>query len=717
MKKVVVVAFLLLTPLPLLAKPLVTVMVPDENGNMRNQRNGNHDIQVIAGDTLLFDLLSKDDRIIELDARDGVTSQQLCNAAELPEGIAHRVISQTPLPKGLYPKKELSGPYITFPAGIFAMSPSSDECDKVEVVDAECPANTTEVDTFTQNGSRYRLCETSDASNPPCEKGKLLGSIWSDPGVQGVFLRVDWKEVNPAFNFYNWDYVNEAFAKAIRHGKTIMIGIRTGGNSIPDWVFDVGSDGTDRAARVLLKDWGSDQESEAPASCGFNYVVASPSDENFKAHFLRVLNALGRNIRADQRRFSVLSGVKVTGMGQQTLENRLPKRCNIAVRKRGDGENEGHLIDVENTTDLADPKWHPDYRDVTISRRDRCICNPRALKDAGFTPTALYRFYDDVNTTLQENFGYKQKTYMDISQGFPVINDNGRFMGDHLDHYTFDMSVPYDPSSETLHPRILRTAEHAKPVKPENLPDANELTETIVANARKKSKFAGNLDATFGWGVENASLNELPLDLEGGKCRQQVPIRKEKRSPYYGSANFPVPSNSPIDAVLKGCPNKIATEEGTRYLKLTGFQTRNTVLSAGEVDSALWNMTLNTNSVFVELYEKSLWRINIQTSGGSRALRKVPSVKRNIPDDPAERTENAKQAKGKTLEEWNELLLTRASEVPKTGKNHFLHNPFPTSYELDIPKGSGDRFFFNARACRAYFKKGKEVRINRVRYK
>jgi len=692
-------------------------MVPDSHGNMRNQSTGARDIKVRAGDSLKFDLLSKDDRIIEVDGRSGVSSRQLCSDAELPAGIAHQVLDQTPLAVGLYPKKELSGPYITFPAGIVAMSPSSDECDKIEVINAQCPANTTLVETLNHNGTTYRLCETSETSTPACEKGKLLGTIWNDPGVQGVFLRVDWKQVNPAFGVYDWGQVNDAFAKAIRFGKTIMLGIRTGGNSIPDWVFDTGSDGSDRATRVLLKDWGADRGEQPPAFCGFDYIVASPSDENFKSHFFRVIDRLGRNIRADQRRFSVLSGVKVTGLGQQTLENRVPRRCNIAVRKNGDGENEGHLIDVESTTDLSNPVWDPDYLNTTISRRDRCICNPRALKDAGFTPTALYQFYNQINEKLQENFGFKQKTYMVISQGFPAINDNGRFMGDHLDQYTYDMSVPYDPQSSDPHPRILRTAEHAQPVDPARLPGATELTETIIANARSASNFGGNLEATYGWGVENAALNVLPLDLSGEKCRQQVGIQNNKRVDFFGSARFPVASTSAIDNSLAGCPNNLTVREGTQHFKVSGFQTQNTIVGAGEVDSSLWNMTLNTNAVFVEFYEKALWRVNIQTSGGSRKLRATPSVKQNIPTAPSEQTPNAKKAVGKTLKDWNELLLLRARKLPQSRKNPFLKDPHPKSYQLKLPQGSGDRYYFNARACRAYFKRGVEVKINRVRFR
>ena len=38
------------------------------------------------------------------------------------------------------------------------------------------------------------------------------------------------------------------------------------------------------------------------------------------------------------RRFSLLGGVKVTGLGMATLENRLPQRCNIALANPALGE-------------------------------------------------------------------------------------------------------------------------------------------------------------------------------------------------------------------------------------------------------------------------------------------------------------------------------------------------------------------------------------------
>lgn len=121
-------------------------------------------------------------------------------------------------------------------------------------------------------------------------------------------------------------------------------------------------------------------------------------------------------------------------------------------------------------------------------------------------------------------------------------------------------------------------------------------------------------------------------------------------------ADFPIPNFHPIselsDPLTAGCPNRWIVEEGTDHHyravtvslpggpgpvqllvptppQLTGFQTTNAVRSPAHVESALLNLTYNSNAVFVELYEDAVWRIGtLRGTGPSAQVIDADNVRR-----------------------------------------------------------------------------------------
>ena len=699
------------------------VLAPDANGNLTALGlSGASNISLRAGNLLQFQNLTPLDSIIEVNSPT-LTSEQLCSASNLPAGGAHTVPTPYPLPSSHYANNEISGPYRTYPAGIFPMSQGSGECGYIDKKSACLAPNERAVPggIVTQaDGSTDYLCNPSaylmstldpdkPANNPPvanpaCVKGKTMDSIWADPATQGVFIRLSWKDVNPSYGVYDWSVLDREFASALRNSKTVMLGIEVGGNSIPDWVFTTGDPGLGAAKKVVLKDWGTAADSIPNANCGFNWVVGSPADAAFKNLFNKAIADLGSHIRADQRRFSQLTGIKVTGLGQATLENRLPKRCNIAVKSSvlGDTGTQGHIIAM-STTNFNNPVFDPKYSSTAdpafgrIKDISQCVCNPQVLQFYGYTPSAVRSFYSEVEATIAHNFGYKQQVFMNISDGFPQVGESGRFLGDHL-------AAPITNVSWTAQGDPVYTfgAVRSSPARvPADIPAANDITEALLADARSNPAFS----------VENAGLDVVGFSINpnaGVRCSQQRNI--DTTGSLAGSPTYPIPSGTAVDSKTARCPNLLATAEGITYDKPGGFQIVYGLETAAQIDASLWNMTLNTNALFYEHYESNAWISAKQSAANpGGVLDPHPQVQTETA------TANHAQATAKSAAQWNAVLLERA----KRFADHTAHgspyyaNPFPTQYTVALSSAPGSqRYFFNSRACLAFAKSGTPVRIN-----
>lgn len=698
------------------------MLEPDANGNLALVNGGATDFSLRAGNTLQFQNLTPLDSIIEVNSAN-ITSEQLCNATSLPAGLAHTVAMPYPLPSSHYTSNEISGPYRTYPAGIFPMSVGSGECGYVEkkalcvapnerLVPGGIVANPDGSTDYLCNPAPFLMSPTDSNKaandppipNPACIKGKTMDSVWADPATQGVFIRLSWKDINPSYGVYDWSVLDREFVAALRNSKTVMLGIEVGGNSIPDWVFTTGDPTLGAAAKVVLRDWGTAADSIPNANCGFDWVVGSPADAAFKSLFNKAIADMGAHIRADQRRFSLLAGIKVTGLGQATLENRLPKRCNIAVRSNalGDTGSQGHIIAM-STTSLSNPVFDSKYSSTTdvafgrIKDVSQCVCNPQVLQFYGYTPHAVRSFYAEVEATIAHNFGYKQQVFMNISDGFPQVGETGRFLGDHL-------APPITSASGSAQGGAVYTfgTVRSSPARvPADIPAANDITEAIVADARANPAFS----------VENAGLDVLGFSLApnaGVRCSQQRGI--ETTGTLAGSASFPIPSGTAVDSKSARCPNVLATTEGVTYNKPGGFQIVFGLETAAQIDASLWNMTLNTNALFYEFYESNAWISAKQSAANpGRVLDTHPPVQAETS------TANHAQATAKSAAQWNAVLLERAkrfADIAAQGSPYYA-NPFPESYAMTISSAAGSqRYFFNSRACLGYTKSGTPVRIN-----
>lgn len=709
-----------------------TRVTPDADGNLGAGWSRAADFIVSAGTQVFFDGLGPNDSVMEV-ASAQLSAEQLCTAAELPAGAARAVPSLTPTAGNLYPANEFSGPYRTYPAGLYVLSPASDECGRVERNGACVAPNEVLASAVKRpDGGTDSLCSVTPAlmsainpgqaannpprPNPACVPGRLLDATWADPAVQGVFLRLSWNDLQPTgYGQYDWTMLDRELAQAVRHGKTVTLGIRVGGNSIPAWVFTTGDPQLGPAKPLVLRDWDTGAGDVPDSNCGIQYVVASPADAAYKALFKKALTDLAAHLRADRRRFNVLAGVKVTGLAQHTLENRLPKRCNIAVRHSalGDTGTQGHIVSL-TTRSLSSPVFEPDYVQTSnpaygrIRDTSLCVCNPQVLAFAGYKPSTVVAFYNEMEATLRAGFGHKQMIYMNLSAGFPRVGEGGRFEGDHL-------APPIVGSSTVAGVTTYRygTVQPSPALAPADIPLGNDIT-TMVFEAGRRGDFApGQADAARQFGVENAALNVVGFSLPQGagqKCSQQLGIATS--GAFTGSAAFPIAANAVVDNNGIGCPNFLAAKEGVAYDKVTGFQVVFGMQGATDIDNSLWNFTLNTNGLFYEYYELDNWSSRKQAaSNAGLAYNAAPPVRNEavVPNHAA--------ATAKSGEAWNALLRARAAAFSADPRhaNVYQSDPFPTTYAASVASSPGTvRYLFNSRACKAWAERGVPVRLNRV---
>jgi hypothetical protein len=100
-----------------------------------------------------------------------------------------------------------------------------------------------------------------------------------------------------------------------------------------------------------------------------------------------------------------------------------------------------------------------------------------------------------------------------------------------------------------------------------------------------------------------------------------------------------------------------------------GFQTANParVDSSDAIESTLWNLTINSNGVFIELYEQLVWEI-YHTQGAGPTAAVLDSNRPTLVGNPAPYSKN--------LHTWVEELHERREALVDDDNPH-TYDPFP----------------------------------------
>ncbi len=475
--------------------------------------------------------------------------------------------------------------------------------------------------------------------------GQVLQSTWDNPDIDGVVMRVLWKDFqydNGVSIVTDWTAIDREFREAIKRGKMISINIHAGEDTPPfiftDYDRDPLADGLQQPVEsdvepVWLKDFASG--STIPNSCGRDFKLGSPADPNYVAKIKGLYEALAAHFRADARFFQVLGYVKVSGLNLETGEARLPKRC-------------------------LEPDAVPDP--------GVCVCNTERWAHAvhAYTPEALYTFYNEIeNTILREFMGDKSLHYMLIQDGFPRVLDADNYFRDYgfegdadssreiSGSVGFGFPGPFEQTVQVL--EFARLGRFALPGNPATLGDDTATGKLFVA--------------------QHSGLLTHPLDAGGSDCPQTLshgPALTDSSDknyyPLYLGAGLPQ-----LGEVGSGCPNHWAAEQGYRG-QLIGYQTSNEIVEPAQVDSSLWNMTSASNAMYYEIYEDAAWTIakRLGTGPGAAAL----DMNGAFPLQGA--------AWQKNLGQWGQQLHARRESIAATNAKVYPHlaDPFPASHSF-----------------------------------
>ena len=589
-------------------------------------------------------------------------------------------------------RKGLSGIYALGPQGYGSIETSTGDL----LADCESALNPLglagvryfTVQAETVGASRHLLCKKVVADGlggwKPAAEGaqggpsQLLQSTWDNPDIDGAVLRLLWKDFQYDTGtaiVTDWTAIDREFREAIKRGKMISINIHAGEDT-PAFIFndydrDPVTAGLQQppestVAPVLVKDYGSDDA--VPRSCGSLMKLGSPADPAYVAKIQGLYDTLAAHFKADARFFQVLGYVKVTGLNLTTGEARLPKRC-----------------------------LDPDASGVP----NACSCNTQVWAQAahGYTPGALYTFYNNVESRIFTAFGgEKSLHYMLIQDGFPRVLDPFNYFRDAghdgddgipgtaddlgpdgVDGTADDGYVgagfpgPFEQTEEVL--RLGRKGRFALPGDPAALPDDLATGKLFVA--------------------QHSGLQMHPRDTGGTDCPQtashSVLVDGNGKS-YHALFTGPIP---PLGDVGTGCPNQWAAREGYRG-QLIGYQTTNEIREPAATDSALWNMTAGSNAAYYEIYEEAAWIAATRLGTGPTAA--VLDTTGYFPAQGA--------AWQKNLNQWGQQLHARRAAVAAAWGALFpnLADPFPASHRFTfnypiVPGGVNNFWYVNPGRC------------------
>jgi hypothetical protein len=143
-------------------------------------------------------------------------------------------------------------------------------------------------------------------------KSLLPEAVYRMPQVDGIYLNLVWSALAPREGAFDWTLFDEEIGRAVKAGKAISIGVRTG-RFTPEWVLA----GSGHSQFVAGPHNGAAGRCES-------FLVAWPWDENYQAAYGSLMASIAAHLKTIPRAYESVRIVKITGINEQTQELRLP---------------------------------------------------------------------------------------------------------------------------------------------------------------------------------------------------------------------------------------------------------------------------------------------------------------------------------------------------------------------------------------------------------
>ena len=137
-------------------------------------------------------------------------------------------------------------------------------------------------------------------------------SIATAPQIDGVYISLQWDEIEPAAGRYDWAALDRLLSAAVNAGKKIEIGI-TGGGRTPAWVYAQGVP----AHRLVIN---------LPPRADACHEITVPTywDPRYISAYQQVTHALTAHLRTQPRWYDAVRIVKLGGINANSEELYIP---------------------------------------------------------------------------------------------------------------------------------------------------------------------------------------------------------------------------------------------------------------------------------------------------------------------------------------------------------------------------------------------------------
>jgi hypothetical protein len=273
---------------------------------------------------------------------------------------------------------EFVGPMIEAPSGIFVLGPTG-----YGMIEQPTPCSPLAAQMATRlvGTTPQYLCRCGETAACPDNYQRTMDSTWVHPEITGVFIRLQWKDLQPTRT--SWDdtvLMREADA-AVANGKLYSVVIESGRDGQPSWLFDPVERGGAGLPKLKLI-WNDERD---VTSCTDIAAYADPTTEVYKQLYKEALTHVADVLKQNSARYRALAYIKPSGANRATGENRLPSRCKSGCR----------------------------------------LCNNEVWAKAGYTPDKLYAFYEEQFAHIATHFPGKSMSFMLIQAGFPRVGKYG----------------------------------------------------------------------------------------------------------------------------------------------------------------------------------------------------------------------------------------------------------------------------------------------------